>query len=124
MTSGRVAFDSRGNAVWEWRGEDGQFASDPSTTLVQKLEAPTLALEPTVIIAGPGKAPEGKSKLPCGGFDPYDRGNNTAMAPPSRQQSKLVFPPVKPAIAPPRKKEGLLQRLMSLRTTRGSSGGR
>ncbi len=38
--SGRVAFDARGNPVWEWRTGEGTFHRDASTTLVQKLEAP------------------------------------------------------------------------------------
>ena len=29
--SGRVAFDDRGNATWEWRGETGQFDHDIDT---------------------------------------------------------------------------------------------
>lgn len=124
LTSGRVAFDSRGNAVWEWRSNDGQFARDVSTTLVQKLEEPALELEPTVIIKQPDTATASESKLQCGGFDPYDRGNVEKAAPPRAQPPKLVFPPVKPAIAPPQKSEGLLQRLKSLKPTRGPSGGR
>ncbi len=29
--SGRIAFDERGNATWEWQGETGQFDRDIDT---------------------------------------------------------------------------------------------
>ena len=53
-TSGRTAFDSRGNAVWEWRTDTGQFTKDTSTTVLRKIEESGLAIEATVI----AKAPE------------------------------------------------------------------
>jgi hypothetical protein len=46
LTSGRVAFDERGNAKWQMRISGHSF-SDGSTTLVRKL-VPPLSLEPTV----------------------------------------------------------------------------
>jgi hypothetical protein len=45
--SGRVAFDARGNAIWEWRTGEAGFDRDASTTQVQKLEAPGLSIEAT-----------------------------------------------------------------------------
>jgi hypothetical protein len=36
--SGRVAFDDRGRAVWEWRTESGAFSSDIDTQHVKALQ--------------------------------------------------------------------------------------
>jgi hypothetical protein len=78
MTSGRVAFDSRGNAVWEWRTGDRQFSRDVNTTLVEKLGAPDLRLQTTRIAMGkvrldgsPGAAPA--QGIPeSGNYNPYN----------------------------------------------------
>ena len=73
-TSGRTAFDARGNAVWEWKTETGQYTTDASTTVVRKLEDSGLAIEPTVIVKKP-EQPATKVEAPKGGgFNPYDRG--------------------------------------------------
>ena len=42
--SGRVKFDDRGNAVWEWAVTTGSFATDVSTARLKKLENQTLSL--------------------------------------------------------------------------------
>jgi hypothetical protein len=52
--SGRIAFDDRGKAVWEWRTDTGNFKTDIDTKQVKALqeapgvslgeEAPTLAM--------------------------------------------------------------------------------
>ena len=51
--SGRIAFDDRGQAVWEWRTDTGTFKTDIDTRQVKALqeatdvtldEAPTLAI--------------------------------------------------------------------------------
>lgn len=49
-TAGRVRFDSRGNAVWEWRAGDGEFQQDASTSMVRSLEPEGLSLESTTKI--------------------------------------------------------------------------
>jgi hypothetical protein len=73
-TSGRTAFDARGNAVWEWKTETGQYTTDASTTVVRKLEDSGLAIESTVIVKKP-EQPATKVDAPTGGgFNPYDRG--------------------------------------------------
>lgn len=36
--SGRIAFDARGNAVWEWRTETGDFKSEVDTQTVRALQ--------------------------------------------------------------------------------------
>jgi hypothetical protein len=43
--SGRIAFDDRGQAVWEWRTDTGNFKADIDTTQVKALqEAPGVSL--------------------------------------------------------------------------------
>jgi hypothetical protein len=39
--SGRIAFDARGNAVWEWRTANGEFKSDVDTQTVKALQEDT-----------------------------------------------------------------------------------
>lgn len=48
--SGRIAFDDRGNAVWEWRTDSGDFKSDVDTQTVKALQEDTsvkLGVAPT-----------------------------------------------------------------------------
>lgn len=87
--SGRVAYDSKGNPVWEWETSTGAFSRDVSTQRLKKLEA-KLSLEETQPV------PTAKSKslsvqeserLLGGGMNPYDTGgpattsNNPAAHP-------------------------------------------
>lgn len=39
--SGRIAFDARGNAVWQWRTEGGDFRSDVDTRTVRAIQDAT-----------------------------------------------------------------------------------
>lgn len=72
-TTGRVKFDDRGNAVWEWAVTTGAFGAEVSTAQLKKLENPTLSLAddsaPTAL--GIVKAnPKGVTQ----GYSPYDSG--------------------------------------------------
>jgi hypothetical protein len=60
--SGRIAFDDRGQAVWEWRTDTGTFKTDIDTRQVKALqEATNVTL---------GEAP-----TPATSDDPYSTGD-------------------------------------------------
>jgi hypothetical protein len=70
--SGRVQFDERGNAIWEWAVATGAFGREVSTERLQKLENPGLCL------AEDAPTPSQRVKPnPLGavkGYNPYDSG--------------------------------------------------
>ncbi len=70
--SGRVQFDDRGNAIWEWAIATGAFGRDVSSQRLHKLEHPALSIADDGPPAGatvPAN-PLGTKK----GYDPYDSG--------------------------------------------------
>lgn len=68
-TSGRVSFDSKGNAVWEWSIESGKFGADINTERLKKL-SPDLKIadDPPQKPKTFGTSPDQRGP----GFDPYD----------------------------------------------------
>jgi hypothetical protein len=70
--TGRVQFDERGNAIWEWAIATGAFGREVSTERLQKLENPGLSL------AEDAPTPSQRVKAnPMGavkGYNPYDSG--------------------------------------------------
>jgi hypothetical protein len=86
--TGRVKFDDRGNAVWEWSVKTGEFAKDSATSRLKKLDNPSLSLAedaPTPVdIARPN--PHGTIK----GYNPYDSGKLSGKpTPPKKDLKKL-----------------------------------
>ena len=87
--SGRVKFDDRGNAVWEWSVATGAFGREVSTDRLQKLESDALSLAddaPTPLDLVQSN-PLGTVK----GYNPYDSGKlgKTREAPKKTDLRKL-----------------------------------
>jgi hypothetical protein len=69
-STGRVQFDDRGNAVWEWSVSTGAFGRDVSTARLKKLEIPGLSLaDDDAKTAAKGKA---SNPGAGGGYNPYE----------------------------------------------------
>jgi len=64
--TGRVKFDDRGNASWEWSIATGRFGQEVTPERLDTLQNPTLAI---LEEAQPGAHPLGAKKK---GYDPYD----------------------------------------------------
>jgi hypothetical protein len=72
-TTGRVKFDDRGNAVWEWSVTTDSFSREASTDRIKKLEHPALSIADDVPPADGAVVkpnPLGTKK----GYNPYDSG--------------------------------------------------
>jgi hypothetical protein len=70
--TGRVKFDDRGNAIWEWALATGAFGHEVSTERLKRLEHPALSIAddaPTPLDAVRAN-PLGTKK----GYNPYDSG--------------------------------------------------
>ena len=91
-SSGRPAFDSRGNAVWEWKTETGQFSVDINTQRLKKLEAPELSLEDTTRIKKANKDAKKEAPKTNTGFNPYDRGASSIPEKPSSPSKHVAAP--------------------------------
>jgi hypothetical protein len=87
-STGRVKFDSRGNAVWEWQVATGAFGLEVSTQRLQKLENPALS------IADDSPTPfETVRANPLGtkkGYDPYDSGRLGKKPPPAKKDLRRL----------------------------------
>jgi len=87
-STGRVKFDERGNAVWEWQLATGAFGVEVSTQRLQKLEHPALS------IADDGTTPfETVRANPLGtkkGYDPYDSGRLGKKPPPAKKDLRKL----------------------------------
>jgi hypothetical protein len=70
--SGRVAYDSKGNPVWEWETSTGKFDRNVTTQRLKKLEA-KLSLEETQPVPKLKTLTVQESeRMPGGGVNPYD----------------------------------------------------
>jgi hypothetical protein len=102
--SGRVAYDSRGNPIWEWQLETGVYTRDVSTQRLKKLDLGELSLADTAIHKKPGGA-DMPPKQPGGGFNPYDKGASEGFNPYDNARStghRTIRSPTSSA-RPPRK---------------------
>lgn len=86
--TGRVQFDERGNAIWEWSIATGAFGREVSTQRLQKLEHPALSL------ADDAPTPFEQVKAnPLGtvkGYNPYDSGKLDKKEPPRKKDLKKL----------------------------------
>jgi len=82
-SSGRVAFDARGNPIWEWQLETGVYSRDVSTQRFKKLDLGDLSIAETATHKRPpgldDKNKLSKPSLPGGGFNPYDSGSKATQ---------------------------------------------
>jgi hypothetical protein len=83
--SGRVKFDDRGNAVWEWAVSTGSFATDVSTSRLKKLENHTLSLADDAPPPTANGIVKPNPKGAVQGYSPYDSG---LLAKTDRQPAK------------------------------------
>jgi hypothetical protein len=86
--TGRVKFDDRGNAVWEWSIATGAFGQEVTTARIEKLEHPSLAIaEEAPISSETVKAnPLGTKK----GYDPYDSGKLAKAGAPRKKDLRKL----------------------------------
>ena len=72
--SGRVAFDERGNATWEWQSETGRFDRDIDTGRLRKIGSDLSCDGARGPDPAPPHDPYNKSTLPADGqFRPRKR---------------------------------------------------
>jgi hypothetical protein len=103
--SGRIAYDERGNSVWEWQLETGVYSRDISTQRLKKLEFNDLSIAETAKHqrpAGLGDSP-GKQPVPGSGFNPYDNSSTVRGNVGSNPYNSGGQPTLKPESAAPRK---------------------
>ncbi len=87
LPSGRVQFDDRGNAIWEWAG--GTVNIDPETAAqrLKRLENPSLRIvdEPP----RPSGVIPNNPLGPVKGYNPYNSGKLEGKAQPRRKKKDL-----------------------------------
>jgi hypothetical protein len=90
--SGRVKFDDRGNAVWEWAVATGRFGTDISTSRLKKLENTTLSLADDAPPPTTNEIVKPNPKGVVQGYSPYDSGllANTAKAPAKKKDLRRL----------------------------------
>jgi len=72
--TGRVRFDERGNAVWEWAVNTGSFGKDVVTSRLKKLENSSLSISTDESSAPPERPVAIRKGVAQDGYSPYDSG--------------------------------------------------
>jgi hypothetical protein len=88
QAAGRVKFDDRGNAVWEWAVTTGAFGAEGSAQPLKRLDNPALSLadDAPTLFDTVKPNPLGTVK----GYNPYDSGKLAkARAPRKKDLRKL-----------------------------------
>jgi len=108
--SGRIAYDERGNSVWEWQLETGVYSRDISTQRLKKLDLNDLSIADTAIHQRPPGL--GDSAKPGGGFNPYDNSSTTRGNVGTQHYNSGAKPSLKPTPQPePKRKPTDLKKL-------------
>jgi hypothetical protein len=92
-SSGRVKFDDRGNAVWEWAVATGAFSaevSEVSTARLQKLENPALSLAEEAPAPAKANLVKPNIKGAVQGYSPYDSGMLVKEAAPRKKDLRRL----------------------------------
>ncbi|HVC00954.1 MAG TPA: hypothetical protein VND80_02010 [Steroidobacteraceae bacterium] len=84
LPSGRVHFDDRGNAVWEWSVATGKFGQEVSGERLRRLEHPALSIAEDA--PAPAAAAKPNPAGPVRGYDPYDSGRLDKKTAPRRKK--------------------------------------
>ena len=86
--TGRVKFDDRGNAVWEWAVHTGSFGTDISTSRLKKLDNQSLSLvdEAPPPVRRVKENPQGVVQ----GYSPYDSGLLAKKEPPRKKDLRRL----------------------------------
>jgi hypothetical protein len=86
--TGRVKFDDRGNAVWEWAVGTGAYATDISTSRLKKLDNLTLSIAEDT--PPPSKIVKENPKGMVQGYSPYDSGLLARTEPPRKKDLRRL----------------------------------
>jgi hypothetical protein len=69
--TGKVVYDERGNAVWDWLKQTGRNAIESTTRMLRKLESPELKVEQTH--EEELRIQPDNDQCTGGGYDPYNQ---------------------------------------------------